>query len=109
MVKTLKVMSEVNAAFLGIGISVLAAIDMGGPCSKAATVFTLAAMAESVYGPNGELRMCCAIPLLGLAISSLLVSRSKNTKEEKQFGITAFFLSLAVSTEVAIPFAIKDP
>jgi len=82
---------------------------VGGPCSKAATAFTLAAMAEGVYGPNGVFRMCCAIPPLGLAISSLLVSRSKYTKEEKEFGITAFFLSLAGITEGAIPFAAKDP
>ena len=109
MVETLKDMSEVNAAVLGIGIGVLAALDMGGPCSKAATAFTLAAMAEHVYGPNGVFRMCCAIPPLGLAISSLLVSRSKYTKEEKEFGITAFFLSLAGITEGAIPFAAKDP
>lgn len=109
MVETLKGMSEVNAAFLGMGIGVLAALDMGGPCSKAATAFTLAAMAEGVYGPNGVFRMCCAIPPLGLAISSLLVSRSKYTKEEKEFGITAFFLSLAGITEGAIPFAAKDP
>lgn len=109
MVETLKGMSEVNAAFLGIGIGVLAALDMGGPCSKAATAFTLAAMAEGVYGPNGVFRMCCAIPPLGLAITSLLVSRSKYTKEEKEFGITAFFLSLAGITEGAIPFAAKDP
>ena len=109
MVLALNGMSDVNAAFLGIGIGVLAALDMGGPCSKAATAFTLAAMAEHVYGPNGVFRMCCAIPPLGLAISSLLVSRSKYTKEEKEFGITAFFLSLAGITEGAIPFAAKDP
>jgi fructose PTS system EIIBC or EIIC component len=109
MVATLKGMSEVNAAFLGIGIGVLASLDMGGPCSKAATAFTLAAMAEGVYGPNGVFRMCCAIPPLGLAVSSLIISRSKYTKEEKEFGITAFFLSLAGITEGAIPFAAKDP
>ncbi|WP_294844840.1 PTS fructose transporter subunit IIC [uncultured Gilliamella sp.] len=109
MVETLKGMSEVNAAFLGIGIGILAALDMGGPCSKAATAFTLAAMAEGVYGPNGVFRMCCAIPPLGLALSSLIVSRAKYTKEEKEFGITAFFLSLAGITEGAIPFAAKDP
>jgi fructose PTS system EIIBC or EIIC component len=109
MVAALKGMSEVNAGFLGIGIGILAALDMGGPCSKAATAFTLAAMAEGVYGPNGVFRMCCAIPPLGLAVSSLIISRSKYSKEEKEFGITAFFLSLAGITEGAIPFAAKDP
>lgn len=109
MVATLKGLSGVNAAALGVGIGVLAALDMGGPCSKAATAFTLAAMAEGVYGPNGVFRMCCAIPPLGLAISSLIISRSKYSREEKEFGITAFFLSLAGITEGAIPFAAKDP
>lgn len=109
MVAALQGLSGVNAAALGIGIGILAALDMGGPCSKAATAFTLALMAEGVYGPNGVFRMCCAIPPLGLAISSLIISRSKYTKEEKQFGITAFFLSLAGITEGAIPFAAKDP
>lgn len=109
MVVALTGLSGVNAAALGIGIGILAALDMGGPCSKAATAFTLALMAEGVYGPNGVFRMCCAIPPLGLAISSLLISRAKYTKEEKQFGITALFLSLAGITEGAIPFAIKDP
>ena len=64
MVETLKDMSEVNAAFLGIGIGVLAALDMGGPCSKAATAFTLAAMAERVYGPNGVCSVCAVHFLL---------------------------------------------
>lgn len=109
MVETLNGLSGMNAALLGVGIGILAALDMGGPCSKAATAFTLAAMAEGVYGPNGVFRMCCAIPPLGLAISSLIISRSKYTKEEKEFGITAFFLSLAGITEGAIPFAAKDP
>lgn len=109
MVSALQGLSGVNAAALGIGIGILAALDMGGPCSKAATAFTLALMAEGLYGPNGVFRMCCAIPPLGLAISSLLVSRSKYSKEEKQFGITALFLSLAGITEGTIPFAVKDP
>lgn len=109
LVSALQGLSGVNAAVLGMGIGVLAALDMGGPCSKAATAFTLALMAEGIYGPNGVFRMCCAIPPLGLAISSLITSRSKYSQEEKQFGITAFFLSLAGITEGAIPFAAKDP
>lgn len=107
MTQVLSSLNGVSAAFLGIGIGVMAAIDMGGPSSKAATAFTLALMSEGVYGPNGAFRLCCAVPPLGLALSTF-ISKNKYTKEEKQFGISAFFLSLAGITEGAIPFAGKD-
>lgn len=107
MVQALAGLSGVNAALLGIGIGVLAAADMGGPCSKAATAFTLALMAEGIYGPNGVFRLCCAVPPLGLALASFIL-RDRFTKEEKQFGISALFLSMAGITEGAIPFAGKD-
>ena len=107
MVMALKGLSGVNAAALGLGIGIMAAIDMGGPSSKAATAFTLALMAEGINGPNGVFRLCCAVPPLGLALSSF-VSRKKYTEEEKQFGISALFLSSAGITEGAIPFATKD-
>lgn len=107
MVQALAGLSGVNAALLGIGIGVLAAADMGGPCSKAATAFTLALMAEGIYGPNGAFRLCCAVPPLGLALASFIL-RDRFTREEKQFGISALFLSMAGITEGAIPFAGKD-
>lgn len=107
MVRGLTGLSGINAALLGIGIGVLAAADMGGPCSKAATAFTLALMAEGIYGPNGAFRLCCAVPPLGLALASLLL-RDRFTKEEKNFGISALCLSMAGITEGAIPFAGKD-
>ena len=37
-------LSGTNAILLGLGIGLLAAADFGGPCSKAATAFTLALM-----------------------------------------------------------------
>jgi hypothetical protein len=38
----------------------------GGPINKTATAFTLALMAEGVYGPNGAHRIACAIPPLAM-------------------------------------------
>ncbi len=107
MVSALRGLSGINAAILGIGIGIMAAIDMGGPSSKAATAFTLALMAEGVYGPNGAFRLCCAVPPLGLALASFIL-RDRFTEEEKNFGISALFLSMAGITEGAIPFAGKD-
>ncbi len=109
MVAVLNSLNGVGVVALGVGIGVLAALDMGGPCSKAATAFTLALMAEGINGPNGAFRLCCAVPPLGMAISSLIMSRNKYTEEEKKFGISALFLSTAGITEGTIPFFGKDP
>lgn len=100
-------MNGVGAGFLGIAIGIMAAIDMGGPASKAATAFTLALMDAGSYGPNGAFRICCAVPPLGLALATF-IGRNRFSSEEKEFGISAFFLSLAGITEGAIPFAAKD-
>lgn len=96
-----------SALLLGLGIGLLAAADFGGPCSKAATAFTLALMAEGFYGPNGVFRMCCAIPPLGMALAAFIL-RKQYSKADRQLGISALFLSFAGITEGAIPFAGKD-
>ncbi|MBP3817328.1 MAG: PTS fructose transporter subunit IIC [Butyrivibrio sp.] len=100
-------LNGVSAVFLGLAIGLLASADFGGPCSKAATAFTLALMAEGFYGPNGVFRMCCAIPPLGMALASLIL-RDRYDKADRQLGISALFLSSAGITEGAIPFAGKD-
>jgi len=107
MANILNGMSGFGVAVLGISIGIMAAIDMGGPASKAATAFTIALMATGSYAPNGAFRICCAVPPLGLALSTFLF-RKKFSEEEKQYGISAFFLSLGGITEGAIPFAVKD-
>ena len=62
MIQVMYQLNGAGAMALGIGIGLLAAADFGGACSKAATAFTLALMAEGILGPNGVFRMCCAIP-----------------------------------------------
>lgn len=96
-----------SAVVLGIAIGILAAADFGGPCSKAATAFTIALMAEGFYGPNGVFRMCCAIPPLGMGLASFIL-RDRYDKADRNLGISALFLSSAGITEGAIPFAGKD-
>ncbi len=107
MTNILNSMNSMGAVALGIAIGIMAAIDMGGPSSKAATAFTLAMMDAGAFVPNGSFRICCAVPPLGLALASMIL-RNKFSKEEKQIGISAFFLSMAGITEGAIPFAVKD-
>ena len=66
MIQCMYQLNGTSAMALGLGIGLLAAADFGGACSKAATAFTLALMAEGILGPNGVFRMCCAIPPLGM-------------------------------------------
>lgn len=107
LIEVLGNMQGGSAVFLGIIIGAMAAFDMGGPVNKTATAFTLALMAEGIYGPNGAYRIAVAIPPLGLALSTF-VSRRKYTADEKNLGISAGFMGLIGITEGAIPFAVKS-
>lgn len=103
----LKNMQGGSAILLGIVIGLMTAFDMGGPVNKTASAFTMALMAEGIYGPNGAFRVAVAIPPLGMALSTF-ISRKKYDDAEKQLGITAAFMGLIGITEGAIPFAVKD-
>ena len=96
-----------SALLLGLVIGAMTAVDMGGPINKTASAFTMALMAEGIYGPNGAFRIAVAIPPLAMAVSTF-VSRRKYTADEKQLGVTAAFMGLIGITEGAIPFAVKD-
>lgn len=107
IVERLNGFSGKQAIVLGLVIGLLASLDMGGMCSKAATAFTLALLAEGIYAPNGAFRVCCAVPPLGLALSTFL-SQKKYSEEERKYGITALCLSTVGITESALPFVAKD-
>jgi len=96
-----------SAILLGLLIGAMTAVDMGGPINKTATAFTIALMAEGVYAPNGAHRIAVAIPPLALAISTF-IDRKKYDPNDRDLGISAFFMGLIGITEGAIPFAVKD-
>lgn len=107
LVKVLSDMQGGSAIVLGLIIGAMTAVDMGGPINKTATAFTLALMAEGIYEPNGAHRVAVAIPPLAMALSTF-IDRKKYTSEDKDLGISAFFMGLIGITEGAIPFAVKD-
>lgn len=107
LVKVLSDMQGGSAIVLGLIIGAMTAVDMGGPINKTATAFTLALMAEGIYEPNGAHRVAVAIPPLAMAVSTF-IDRKKYTSEDKDLGISAFFMGLIGITEGAIPFAVKD-
>ena len=107
IVTAMNSLNGTSAILIGLAIGFLAAADFGGPCSKAATAFTLALMSQGFYGANGVFRMCCAIPPLGMGIASFVLKKHYD-KSDRELGISALFLSSAGITEGAIPFAGKD-
>lgn len=107
LVEVLGSLQGSSAILLGLLIGAMTAIDMGGPINKTATAFTIALMAEGIYAPNGAHRIAVAIPPLAMAISTF-VDRKKYAPEDKDLGISAFFMGLIGITEGAIPFAVKD-
>lgn len=96
-----------SALILGLVIGAMTAVDMGGPINKTASAFTMALMAEGLYGPNGAFRIAVAIPPLGIFLSTL-ISRRKYSSDERKLGLTAGFMGLIGITEGAIPFAVKN-
>lgn len=107
LVEALGSLQGSSAILLGLVIGAMTAIDMGGPINKTATAFTIALMAEGIYSPNGAHRIAVAIPPLAMAISTF-IDRKKYEAEDKDLGISAFFMGLIGITEGAIPFAVKD-
>ncbi|TCS81021.1 PTS fructose transporter subunit IIC [Pectinatus cerevisiiphilus] len=96
-----------SALVLGLILGAMAAFDMGGPVNKTATAFTLALMAEGIYGPNGAYRIAVAVPPLGIALSTF-ISRRKWGADDRRMGSSAAFMGLIGITEGAIPFAVKS-
>ncbi|WP_432628624.1 PTS fructose transporter subunit IIC [Aerococcus urinae] len=107
LVKLLSDMQGGSSLLLGLLIGAMTAVDMGGPINKTATAFTIALMAEGVYGPNGAHRIACAIPPLALAISTFIDGK-KYDEADRNLGLSTFFMGLIGITEGAIPFAVKD-
>ncbi|EGF64261.1 phosphotransferase system, EIIC, partial [Klebsiella sp. MS 92-3] len=107
LVSMLSQMQGSSGLVLGLIVGAMAAFDMGGPVNKTATAFTLALMAEGIYGPNGAYRVACAIPPLGIALSTFISPR-KWAEDERRMGTSAAFMGLIGITEGAIPFAVKN-
>lgn len=97
-----------NLIILGIVQGCMAAFDMGGPCNKVAYAFALAAMETGNYLPMGAVFVTSITPQLGIAIA-ILVQKKRWTEEEIAAVPNLLVGTLGMITEVAIPFAAKDP
>ncbi|MDU5106079.1 MULTISPECIES: PTS fructose transporter subunit IIC [unclassified Clostridium] len=100
-------MNGTNKVLLAICIGCMNAFDMGGPVTKAVSMFTLALMNEGVYEPNGMFRITVAIPPIGIFLATRIF-KNKFTQGDRDAGLAAGIMGCIGITEGAIPFAVGD-
>lgn len=104
----LMVVSEANPVAFGAVLGAMTAIDMGGAFSKAAFIFSTAAIASGEYTAMAAVMSAgMAIPL-SIALSAAIF-KMKFTKKEAELAKTNMLFGLCNITEGAIPFAAKNP
>ncbi|WOC32847.1 MULTISPECIES: PTS fructose transporter subunit IIABC [Caproicibacterium] len=101
------------AALLGMVVSGMMAIDMGGPINKASYLFATAQLASpGADGMGFRIMASCMIggmvPPLAIALCTSLF-KNRFTPKERQSGIVNYVLGLSFITEGAIPYAASDP
>lgn len=97
-----------NFVLLGLILSGMMAIDMGGPVNKAAFTFGIAMIDAGNYAPHAAIMAGGMVPPLGLALATTFF-RSKFTDQERETGKTSYIMGASFITEGAIPFAAADP
>ncbi|MFC5712830.1 fructose-specific PTS transporter subunit EIIC [Thalassorhabdus alkalitolerans] len=97
-----------NIVLLGIILGGMMAVDMGGPINKAAFTFGIAMIEAGNFGPHAAIMAGGMVPPLGLALATTFF-KSKFTKDERNAGVSNYFLGSFFITEGAIPFAAADP
>lgn len=101
-------MGNGSRLLLGFVLAAMMAVDMGGPCNKAAYVFGTAAIVSGNYDIMAAVMIGGMVPPCAIALSTVLF-RHKYTRQERQSGPANFIMGLAFITEGAIPFAAADP
>lgn len=98
-----------NAAFLGLILGLMMAVDMGGPINKAAYTFGVGTLAAGQ--PSAVMAAVMAagmVPPLAVALATV-IAKNKFTTEEREAGKAAWALGASFISEGAIPFAAADP
>ncbi|MGY4689179.1 PTS fructose transporter subunit IIABC [Salibacterium sp. K-3] len=97
-----------NIVLLGLILGGMMAVDMGGPVNKAAFTFGIAMIDAGNFAPHAAIMAGGMVPPLGIALATS-VFRNKFTKEERDAGLSSYFMGAFFITEGAIPFAAADP
>lgn len=94
---------------LGFIMGCMTGFDMGGPVNKICFSVVSAFAAEGIWGPAAGKNAAAMAPPLGLALSALVFTPKKYTKEEREDAKVAIAMSFCQVTEGALPFAFRDP
>lgn len=98
-----------NAAFLGLILGLMMALDMGGPVNKAAYTFGVGTLAAGQPSTVMAAVMAAGmVPPLAVALATV-IAKNKFTADEREAGKAAWALGASFISEGAIPFAAADP
>ncbi|MFD2705341.1 PTS fructose transporter subunit IIABC [Salibacterium lacus] len=97
-----------NIVLLGIILGGMMSVDMGGPVNKASYTFGIAMIDAGNFAPMAAIMAGGMVPPLGIALATSLFRR-KFAKEERDAGLSSYFMGAFFITEGAIPFAAADP
>lgn len=106
--KLLAAMGGTSRVALGVILGAMVAIDMGGPCNKAAYVFGTAAITNGNYDIMAAVMIGGMVPPLAIALATTFFP-AKFTPEERKNGPVNYIMGLSFVTEGAIPYAASDP
>lgn len=106
--KLLAAMGGTSRVALGVILGAMMAIDMGGPCNKAAYVFGTAAITNGNYDIMAAVMIGGMVPPLAIALATTFFP-AKFTPEERKNGPVNYIMGLSFITEGAIPYAASDP
>ena len=101
-------MGGTSRVMLGMILSGMMSIDMGGPFNKAAYVFGTAQLAEGNFEVMAAVMAGGMVPPLAIALCTTFFKK-KFTEKERQSGVVNYVMGLSFITEGAIPFAAQDP
>lgn len=104
----LTAMGGTSRVLLGVLLGAMMAVDMGGPCNKAAYVFGTAAITNGNYDIMAAVMVGGMVPPLGIALATTCFP-AKFSPEERKNGPVNYIMGLSFITEGAIPYAASDP
>ena len=93
---------------LGMLLSGMITVDMGGPINKAAYVFGTASIASGNYDIMAAVMIGGMVPPLAIALATFFF-KNRFTEKEQQTTLTNIIMELSFITEGSIPFAASDP
>ena len=93
---------------LGMLLSGMITVDMGGPINKATYVFGTASITSGNYDIMAAVMIGGMVPPLAIALATFFF-KNRFTEKEQQTTLTNIIMELSFITEGSIPFAASDP